>query len=63
MVSFRKAFNDDYFSNIFMFEVQKNSGYTSKISITHFAARNWELFPLKFALGSKNLWKNKNWFY
>ena len=40
MVSFRKAFNDDYFSNIFMFEVQKNSGYTSKISITHFAARN-----------------------
>ena len=40
MVSFRKAFNDNYFSNIFMFEVQKNSGYILKISIMHFAARN-----------------------
>ena len=40
MVSFRKTFNGDYFSNIFMFEVQKNSGYILKISIMHFAARN-----------------------
>ena len=40
MVSFRKAFNDDHFSNIFMFEVQKNSGYVLKTSIMHFAARN-----------------------
>ena len=40
MVSFRKAFNDDYFSNIFMFEVQKNSGHVLKTSIMHFAARN-----------------------
>ena len=40
MVSFRKAFNEDYFSNIFMFEVQENSGYILKISIKHFAARN-----------------------
>ena len=40
MVSFRKALNDDYFSSIFMFEGQKNSGYMLKISIMHFAARN-----------------------
>ena len=40
MVSFRKTFNDDYFSNIFLFEIQKNSGYILKISIIHFAARN-----------------------
>ena len=35
MVSFRKAFNDDYFSNIFMFEVQKNWLY-----VMHFGTRN-----------------------
>ena len=40
MVSFKKAFNDDYFSNIFMFEIQKNSDYILKISIMHFEARN-----------------------
>ena len=40
MVSSRKAFNDNYFSNIFMFEVQKNSGYILKISIMYFVARN-----------------------
>ena len=39
MVLFMKAL-DDYFSSIFMFEGQKNSGYILKISIMHFAARN-----------------------
>ena len=32
MVSFRKAFNNDYFSNIFMFEVQKNWLYIKNLN-------------------------------
>ena len=32
MVSFRKAFNDDYFSNIFMFEVQENWLYIKNLN-------------------------------